>query len=156
MQGESVCIPDALCLWPSPYQQVGKMNKTINLLNFSTFRVGSAFYTLAVTVERYVAISRPLFVEKKRLKRVLILTASSISFAYNLPRYVYLILKLSKWIVFTLETFNLGSLSSQPGSWRPKTWTIFTLLLLTLHVFITEHKLQLIILFFLKLTYLSK
>ena len=50
------------------------------------FRVGSAFFTLAVTVERYVAISRPLFVEKKLLKQVLIVTAASVSFIYNIPR----------------------------------------------------------------------
>ena len=68
------------------------MNKHIVLINFSPFRVGSTFFTLAVTIERYVAVSRPLFVEKNRLKRVLILTASSISFAYNLPRYVFVIL----------------------------------------------------------------
>ena len=51
------------------------------------FRVGSAFFTLSVTIERYMAISKPLYLNKKRLNFILITASVGISLVYNFPRF---------------------------------------------------------------------
>lgn len=48
-------------------------------------RVGSAYLTLSVTLERYLAVSRPLESNNKRV-RGLILLSSLGSLGYNIPR----------------------------------------------------------------------
>ena len=55
-------------------------------------RVGSTFLTISVTVERYMAISRPL-ADRKNLPNHLITISALLSFFYNIPRSVS-ILKL--------------------------------------------------------------
>ena len=51
------------------------------------FRVGSAFFTLSVTIERYMAISKPLYLNKNRLNFILITASVGTSLVYNFPRF---------------------------------------------------------------------
>ena len=51
------------------------------------FRVGSAFFTLSVTIERYMAISKPLYPNKTRLNFILITASVGTSLVYNFPRF---------------------------------------------------------------------
>jgi hypothetical protein len=49
-------------------------------------RVGSALLTLSITVERYVAITRPFFAQKQQVKRFLVQFSVLFSVCYNIPR----------------------------------------------------------------------
>jgi hypothetical protein len=50
------------------------------------YRVGSALLTLSITVERYVAITRPFFAQKQQVKRFLVHFSVLFSICYNIPR----------------------------------------------------------------------
>ena len=49
-------------------------------------RVGSAFLTLSVTIERYMAIAQPLYLDRSNLKFILITVSTLIAILYNIPR----------------------------------------------------------------------
>ncbi|XP_023332149.1 FMRFamide receptor [Eurytemora carolleeae] len=48
-------------------------------------RVGSVFLTLSITIERFVAVTRPLYTEKERLKNILMVGSATFSILYNIP-----------------------------------------------------------------------
>ncbi|XP_023324911.1 G-protein coupled receptor daf-37 [Eurytemora carolleeae] len=49
-------------------------------------RIGSALLTLSISVERYVAITKPFFAKKKMVKSCLIKFSIIFSICYNIPR----------------------------------------------------------------------
>ena len=49
-------------------------------------RVGSAFLTLSVTIERYMAISHPLNLDRHHLKSILVYVSTLLAIVYNIPR----------------------------------------------------------------------
>ena len=67
---------------------LNRLSKCCQVNDLQYFRVGSALLTLSVTVERFMAISRPFYKEKKGMKMALIATPTLFSILYNLPRYL--------------------------------------------------------------------
>ena len=51
------------------------------------YRIGSALLTLSISVERYVAITKPFFAKKKMVKSCLIKFSIIFSICYNIPRW---------------------------------------------------------------------
>ena len=51
-----------------------------------SYRVGSTFMTLTLTIERFMAVSKPLG-DRARMTRILIWSTAVGSFFYNIPRF---------------------------------------------------------------------
>ena len=76
-------------------------------------RVGSAFLTLSVTIERYMAISQPLYLDRSHLKFILITVSTLLAILYNIPRLERFLLLQDLQESFTVLKDFLDQLDTQ-------------------------------------------